>query len=599
MKSQNVGNITRLNKFLPILISIFFGILCLRVITENDLFLQIRAGAEILQNHLIQRTDSWSHTNFGHNWLNYQWLSCVLFSWLSRWSSDYQSLVFFRAAIVSGLFYILHIIIRDSVFRNKSQALPDQVLLSPILFGILSGWLEMRPGLLSYVTYAGILLIWLRTRNYYKAFFSSLFIVVALANFHGGLTPILLPLQLGFMFFHPTAHRIPLLQKFFFTILQVSSWLFSPIGIEVIKSQFNIIYGLDWKVTENPDMASFRWVLLDPSFASYAYWVWIGWTASGLIAIWKEVRGPRFLNPAFPLPLASGLFVLHTLATFAKIRLLPYHLIISLPLMVAGLNHLRATLVRKKWVFTCLGVGLGILFIFHTEMYWFTPEFGLTPSKYRYPIESVKFLREAKPRGELCNNTNMGGYLIHQLPEYRVSSDTRNDLYAHTDQALLSAKKDPLDFAKILQEWNCNIAIEAHQPIEFIPGQEWVDPYQIYYSNNNWALVQFDSASQVFLRRIPEHSALIQQYEYHCLRPNLPFNFIARSKKLSPSQQAECETELDQCLKRNPENNYCLGAKGVLLKLRGSSDARIFLEKAKRLGLHNSMLDLELSELEL
>ena len=62
------------------LVLIFWAMLLgLHAVGNSDLFWQLKTGQIILENHQVPQTDSFSFTVAGKEWINLEWLACVLF----------------------------------------------------------------------------------------------------------------------------------------------------------------------------------------------------------------------------------------------------------------------------------------------------------------------------------------------------------------------------------------------------------------------------------------------------------------------------------------------------------------------------------------
>src|SRR4051812_3296694 len=94
------------SRVLPWVLIFALSLFAFRALFEDDIFMQIRAGEEILKSGSVPGTDTWSFTAYGTPWINYQWLSMVLFRVL--WGiGGAPALVYSRVAATLAIFALL------------------------------------------------------------------------------------------------------------------------------------------------------------------------------------------------------------------------------------------------------------------------------------------------------------------------------------------------------------------------------------------------------------------------------------------------------------------------------------------------------------
>lgn len=128
--------------------------------------------------------------------------------------------------------------------------------------------------------------------------------------------------------------------------------------------------------------------------------------------------------------------------------------------------------------------------------------FGYKLDESFYPVGAVNFIREQKLAGHLYNSGNLGGYLSYRItPERKIfqyNGSVFGDPFYYVSH--------PDDLAK----WNIDYAIidTESETSTLFPEQDW-------------AVVYFDEASILVVRRTPGNAALIRQYEPHYFNPVL------------------------------------------------------------------------------
>jgi hypothetical protein len=192
------------------------------------------------------------------------------------------------------------------------------------------------------------------------------------------------------------------------------------------------------------------------------------------------------------------------------------------------------------------------------------------------PLESVAFLRQARPEGNLLNAYPFGGYLIAELPEYPVALDGREHPFAEFRREEAAARVN--GYAEFLRRWNINVALQQIPSMTYNPqAQIFSDSNAALFPPDEWAQVFFDNVSVVYARRSERNRALIEQYEYHSLRRGLPANFGANMKGLGDADRAAISADLERCLAANPRCVWCMVGKAAFAHSHGDDAAALQL----------------------
>ena len=208
---------------------------------------------------------------------------------------------------------------------------------------------------------------------------------------------------------------------------------------------------------------------------------------------------------------------------------------------------------------------------------------GTAVSDTELPVQSVAFLRDSRPAGRLLNAFRFGGYLIGQLPEYRVAMDGRFVIFWPFMAEQDTARLDPSHYAEFLKRWGINAVLEVPPRMLYDRAKDFFsDSYAALYPRGEWAQVFFDNASVVYLRRNPENQTIIGSHEYKVLNRGLPPSLGAELKGLPAEARLAFESELDRCIAENPRCLYCLIGKASFYRARGENGRALdLLERAR------------------
>lgn len=127
-------------------------------------------------------------------------------------------------------------------------------------------------------------------------------------------------------------------------------------------------------------------------------------------------------------------------------------------------------------------------------------EFGLGVVEWYQPRGAADFIRENQPPGNLFNVMRDGSYFVWSVSDVLpVFIDGRTDAYGPEllDQL---AKVNGSSWEEFARKFKINTAV--------IPNRGYGDVVQAMLKSQDWALVELDSDSLVFVRRIPENVGL-------------------------------------------------------------------------------------------
>lgn len=576
-------------RIFAILMACLFGALTASLVFEYDIFWQIRAGREIFETAQVQTMDTWSFTARGAPWYNFQWLSCLVCYWVSLISHSYASMCFLRVTLVAICFGGIASIIRR-VQITKERAWICALILMPWIHREILHRIQMRPDLFGTMLYPFLILLWLSDFSATKKRLFGLGILVLWANFHNGTAPFGMIIQLAAIALAPMGNgdgEEPWHKKLGWLGATCLTLIATPIHYHVFDAMLHLAFRYDPSKTGNADQQPFRWDHLKQ-------WMFLLWPPYTLLSFWlytflpDKVRAK--LGPYKNRLFTYGLGIFLTAFTIHRIRVVHYQMMFLLPVIAAGLGALDFSKAKSAlrnlrwWTFATLIVFFWA-YIIPSYVIREASVFGSSVPDWMIPIKAVEFIKRTQPARNLLNPFTYGGYLIGELPDYPVSSDGRELMFAGPNEELrLALQGDPNAYQELLNRWSIGTVMDtyAHRPLLLLKDVGYVDPHRIYYPPERWALVYFDSVVEIFLKRIPENAAIINAFEYKFVRPGMPYEFVIEEARIDDQFRAQYELEIDRCLGENPRNNYCLMTKSALLKKRGDLNGALeFVRRAE------------------
>lgn len=575
---------------LALAFALFCALLAHYPIVENDLFWQVRAGEEILKTGSVQTTDAWSHTAAGLPWYNFQWLSTVLMYAVSSLRPDYFFLPTLRSLLVLAL-VLATCRLFASLTRRDRYRLPLFALGLPVWYLLCSPRFQMRPELFSLIIYTTLVTVWVSERSLKWRYLLTLALLVAWSNFHGGTAPFAILAACGYFLAASDGTFLRLWQRLALAVGLALTWFASPIGINVMHAVLVVATDYTWTDSSNVDQRPFALSMLAGEGAVFQV-LWIAYTIATLICYLRSwINMDRLPLLYRGKKLIAAVALLLTVAALQRVRAQSYQVIFLFPVFIECVRRAIEAVSARSAARYSRGLFVSLVLLSAYLMSQRAPQspgaplnLGFGVKKGVYPVQSAKFLATVRPRGNMYNTYNHGGYLIAQLREYPVSVDPRElpflpwlrELNAAREQGSVSA------FERFHDKYGVNTILSDLPLPDLIPGVGFIDSHASFAPKKDWALVFFDDASLVYLRRIPEHKKIIQEHEYKYLYHGLPANFAAVTPGLTDEFKAGFEHELDRCLRNLPENTYCLLGKAAFHKQRQQSDEALRLFELAR-----------------
>ncbi len=147
----------------------------------------------------------------------------------------------------------------------------------------------------------------------------------------------------------------------------------------------------------------------------------------------------------------------------------------------------------------------------------------------RFPFGACRFLKERRLNGTLYNSYHFGGaiewMLGHDTPVFMDGRYLFQPLLVDHAQLDGELMRDPTpdNWQRFLSAYGVDIAVSEYGPLENIPSQGR-SPFSyasanLMFPRTSWALVYWDDAALVFLKRGPRFDQAIKDLEYTTVWP--------------------------------------------------------------------------------
>lgn len=497
---------------------------------DPDTWWHLRTGQLIVQTRTIPHADPYSYVLDGGPWITFEWLSEVIFYGVSRLSQPHG---------IEALKAVLAVACAWAFFGLGGWSAWTFLVL---VLGFITHheFLSGRPQLFDYVLLP--LFIWLcgRERAPRKAWLLT--IAASLwANLHGGaafLGAMIVGLRAAVDWPKP-------------------SWkpwtaLAAACGLAVFVNPHG------WKLLTHT--AGTVWF---PGREQIGEWRPFGWkfvfSWEGTFMLAGAVAMAASWGRRPYLVLCAGLFWLMSLSAVRHLFL--YTLTVS---PVIGLALEDALPAARRWS-AALAAGAAAILL-AAGFTWRYSEYvpGRLPQVVKYPVQAVRYLDDNDIGGRMFHSYNLGGWLIGRCwPRRKVFVDGRNLEYGPAFIREAMHWNAPNVFQALDRRWHFDYAL-------FENSQEYKAAY--FDHAKDWALVFWDDAGLVYLKRADGHDELIRRDAYKLLKPNEPgFGYLVPLLK-DPRSAREVMAEIDRSIASSPENIDARQMKAFCLDALGKPD---------------------------
>jgi hypothetical protein len=286
----------------------------------------------------------------------------------------------------------------------------------------------------------------------------------------------------------------------------------NPYGYEIYRPALELRRIVRMSYVPNPE-----WLRPPPADFPWFYGL-LGITLFVLIFSYRKVRDFRML---FLAALFSGLALtyLRNVGFFA----------LSSVFVLSGPLSRTTESGRRGGAFLWMGLTLTLL----SSYFGFSDgkSYGLGWKEGRFPFREVDFIEEKGIRGRIFTEVIFGDYLIYrQYPGQRVFIDGRNEIHEALLREIFAGleSRSTDKWSAFLAKYDLDIALLRYPPtlqgVIYSSGGRVERGYRafstVYFPKKEWALVYWDDAAMVFVKRVPKFEDLISSCEYKIVHPD-------------------------------------------------------------------------------
>lgn len=436
-------------------------------IADLDFWWHLKAGQLVATTHAVPRTDVFSYTAFGHEYIDHEWLF-QLTQYAAWCLAGPLGIALLKCLIVAATLVLVALY---AIRRGADPLVAGGLTLLAIAGGITR--IIERPELFSTLFAVTTFVLadsYLRTRDW--RFLVPLPLLCALwANVHAA---VIVGLIIQILF----VRSMPQVAAF---VGSVAAACVNPFGYRVLTVPFELTRIIDSGLLNN-----------------------------------EEWRHPTLVKT----PFFFAALVLVALVMVRRVRNVP-HILVALFLASISLKYIRNVGLFCTFVPLLISeeaprlhrrtiAALGVISVAIILTVYFPFERGIGEASY-FPDGIVRFVKQRDLRGHMLNSYSFGGYLIWNLyPERRVFIDGRNEVYLPLLARLKIARADSRAWNTLLRDEQIEYAL-----LEYVDDPDRVAtidasgkvtagyaPVTVTrFPRARWALAYFDDDGMVFVRR--------------------------------------------------------------------------------------------------
>ncbi len=439
-----------------VIIAIGLLAMCLRPMTDPDVWWHLRTGQLILQSHHVFHHDPYSVTLAGHTWINHEWLFDVLLFSSYRITGASGLMVLF-AVITAGAFFLVYFRSAGRPYIAGTVTVVAAVASIPT-FGV-------RPQMLSLLLTAAFLCILRMRQERPSALWWLVLIMAFWVNVHAGYAvgPALIFVVLAGEVLDAAIGR-----KTWATariqIRRLALLLLSCLAIVPLNPNGSRLYAYPWQTLTSKSMQTYIQEWFSPNFHQAEY---VPFLVLILALFCLAGFSERRLLPGEFLLLGATLF-----AGLRSVRHVPIFALVAIPIFSSLIEEMPGLRWARSRTTSRASAGFPLRRIANAVILLAFGVFGFvrfhsvlgsqaTAEAQKFPTSAVSWIAAHHPVAPILNHYNWGGYLIWKLyPEYHVFIDGRADLYGDVfmdDTASVYYLKD--GWKKIFEAWHVQTVV--------------------------------------------------------------------------------------------------------------------------------------------
>ena len=407
-------------RIFPIVLLSMVFVLAVRqsVSIDPDLWWHLKAGEQMIDTRSIPRTDDYSFTKQGSEWVAHEWLSEVIMAAIYRLTGLVGLVTIFSLIIV----IVLWLMYRRC--DGRPYAAGVAILLAAAASSPLFG---VRPQMLTLLL-ASIYIVLLERfdpKEHTRRLWWLVPLMLLWVNLHAGF-----------------ALGLALIGLYIVRAVLDGDWdEVRPLLIVLIVCTAVVplnpngfrMFSYPYETLTSESMAAFIQEWASPDFHKSTY--------LPLAVLLLGTFAAMALSPARARPGEIFLVLVTALGALRSVRHIPIFSLFAAPVLA---KHLWAIAKERGWDKSLTGAearptGIKLLInivlllaplALGVSRVWHFAAHQRSYETIRNPIAAVEFLKSQRPPGPIYNRYGWGGYLIYQLyPDYRVYIDGRADVY--------------------------------------------------------------------------------------------------------------------------------------------------------------------------
>ncbi|HSE42305.1 MAG TPA: hypothetical protein VLH08_16185 [Acidobacteriota bacterium] len=524
-------------------------------IADLDFFWHLKTGDVILKTHEFQRTEIYSFTAAGREYIDHEWLFQVVISLfysafgpagiitlktiiLAIMYLITTRLLLKEGASFSAVFAIQFLSICGSMQRMIERPEIFTALFFVITFVIVHSFLKSGKSR-SLLILPPLFIIW---ANFHAAVILG---IVLLFCFCAGLFLETLAKRSDFPVYYDADVRKKVLLLATLAVCVLVTGI-NPYGYRVLTVPFELTSIINSGLLNNEE-----WQAPSPLTLPF-YYVCVLLTFAVMLINFRRLSIVHFLLAIF-FAYISMKYVRNTgmFSWFMPLFLTPY----------VGQFSGRTVATRAIAGFAALS----LLYVLTVS---FPFERGVGIASY-FPQQIAKFTKEKKLQGNMLNSYAMGGYFIWSLyPERKIFIDGRNEVYLPLLKEIVKSRADSRLWNKLLADYRIEYALLNYvDDLEEVTNignngeikKTYMPFSETHFPRKKWALIYWDDVGMVLVKRNGVNAELLN-LEYKQIYPE-GHNYMEALLMKGLISRDVAQTELKRKLTEDPN---CKRAKKLL-----------------------------------